>query len=202
MKIKSSNIWNNLKNKIIKRIQVKNSIQNNNKILLLNKNFINNQNYVLSKKQKMDNIIYFLWYIKIIDSFIKLFLNELSWTVFSIIRKLNFWIKNTLIIFILLYLLLPIIFSLYFTIDIVILFIYLFIWIIVFKDYFKFKNYDSVIYKINTNRKWKRFSRFRRKNYWISNNYIVYNKKKKSDILKYDLFLKNKIKYEWKKSFK
>lgn len=190
-KIKTTKLWKNLKEKIKIRKQSENTTQKNNKVLLLNKNFINNQNYVLWKKQKINNIIYFLWYVKNTDSFTNLLFHKFRWIIFSIFRKISFSIKSALIMFLWFFLLLPIIYSFYFQFNLWILFIYLTICILPFIDYFKFNNYNSVKYKIN--KRWNKFSRFRKKTYWISDKYVVYNKKEKATILKFDLLLKSKI---------
>jgi hypothetical protein len=60
MKKKTLSEKNNLKEKIKIRTNNWKTLVKDKKQLILKKNFRNNQNYVLSKKGKIDNIIYFL----------------------------------------------------------------------------------------------------------------------------------------------
>lgn len=191
MNIKTLNQKNYLKLKIKEKIKKRNAIVKDSKLLLLKKNFRNNQNYVLWKKQKIDNIIYFIWYKKITGSFFYVFLHKITWFLFLFFRELNFWIKITLLLLLLFLILLFTFYSILFSFNWYLLFILIFL-IFPFIDYFKFKNFNSVKYKMKET--WDNFSRYRKNIYWINSNYLVYNNKKLEDILKYDILLKNKIK--------
>ena len=185
----------NIKDNIKLRIQRQKSEQKDSKYLLLKKNLRNNQNYILWKNKKINNIIYFLWFTRRNDPIFNIIIYKFLWLIFLFFRKSNFSTKFILISILLFFIFLFIIYSVYFSFNLYIFF-FIFILLVPFINYFKFKNFDSIKYKVNED--WDYFFRFRRNIYWINNGCVVYKKDNIKDILKYDLMLKNNIKKDRK----